>query len=386
MVRCCSITFLLVCLLGVPEAYSGNESHEHHHDHAVMADELVEQEAMEFPDHPLVHGRLSDAAAEQRMRSFIHEWSERSKARRSTVPVFAEYLEDLGTKRLVNWFQDREETCHGVLHDMGKVVSDLTRDLALSISICSDACTYACTHGALKRHYAAHGEGGERAIREARDELISLCQGQLLIEGFYRGNCAHAAGHAFGIIAKQAGAARKLCEAFPPEMSYYCETGVFMQLMHPLFKAFKKQGGNSRAERLANRFHYCKANAGYLSACLRFMLPPFKKPDDFAQLGKQCESLTDRAKLGCFNALGYLARVYINNNPAEVNVICGRGDTEAREMCISGFAFAKKGHAGAEKIDQACRALSDQSLSDLCLTQHARHYYQIGNKTIARMF
>ncbi len=386
MKKCCTITFLLLFLFAAQHAYSAEQLHHHHHEHADMADTDVEQEAMEFIDHPLVQGRLSGPAADQRMQSFIKDWKERSEARRSTVPVFAEYLEDLGTKRLVTWFQNREASCHGVLHDMGKVVNDLTKDLALSISICADSCTYACTHGALKRHYADRGEeGGATAIQEARDELVKLCQGELLIAGFYKGNCAHAAGHAFGIIGKNIEAARDLCKAYPPEMSYYCETGVFMQLMHPLSKKFKKQGGNTHAEKLAIRFDYCKANATYLSACLRFMLTPFRKANDFAQLGQSCEPLSGKSRNGCFNALGYLARVHISKHPAKINQICARGDTEDKKMCLSGFAFAKKGHTNVEKIDQACRSLADQSLVNFCLSQHAHHYYQIGNQVLAGM-
>jgi hypothetical protein len=122
-----------------------------------------------------------------------------------------------------------------------------------------------------------------------------------------------------------------------------------------------------------------------VSACLRFVLADFRRPEDLAYLGAACEALFGTGRLGCFNALGYLARPRVATHPEEINTVCGRGTRRDRELCVSGVAFTKKDHMYAERLETACRALADPELARLCAAQRKVHYYQHGNPVLARM-
>lgn len=342
-------------------------------------------EAMEAIDHPLVRGRLTGPEAEARLAEFARDWERAHDEDTGTVWVFRKYLEDLGVARIAHHFEARKPGCHGELHNLGKVVADLTGDAATAMAVCGDACTYACIHGALKAHYAARAEG-DGGVARARTDLISLCTGGTLIGGFYRGNCAHAAGHAFAIMATDVHAALELCGTFPDrEYAYYCATGVFMQVTPRLRRSLDAQAGDAEEARVAARLAYCRGVTRYLGACVRFLMRDRRGEEDLQYLADACDTMAGEDRLGCFNALGYLGRSHVAREPGWINTLCGRGGPEDRVLCISGFALAKQGNAMRPRIEAACGALTDPELGARCREQFGRHYYALGNPILMRM-
>jgi hypothetical protein len=224
-------------------------------------------DAMDAVDHPLVRGRLSGAEAEARLAAFARDWDLAHEDGSGTVRVFRKYVADLGVARLARHFEARRHGCHGELHNLGKVVAERTGDAATAMAVCADACTYACIHGALKAHYAARArdEGG-KGVAHARDDLVALCTEGALINGFYRGNCAHAAGHAFAIMAEDVRGALDLCATFPGrEYAYYCATGAFMQVT-PVVERNLDAKADAAADPADARLDYCREATRFLGA------------------------------------------------------------------------------------------------------------------------
>lgn len=376
---------LALCVAALAPAPSGAEPGVHRHAAAPTA--LAQSDdGMERMDHPLVTGRLTGAAAARRLAEFGRAWVDARRRKAGTLDVFDAYLDDLGTARIAGWFEAREPSCHGELHNLGKAVAMRVDDVITAMSVCADACTYACIHGVVKTHYADRVASGEADVAAVQADLVALCAARPVVADFHPGNCAHAAGHAFAIIADTVAGAAALCGVFPdPEAAYYCETGLFMQVMNEVRANLDRKAGADRARRRMARLDYCAAESRRVSACMRFILADFRRPEDLASLTAACEALSGTSRLGCFNGLGYLARPRIATHPKEINAICGRGTRRDRELCVSGLAFAKKDHAQAERLDRACRALTDPKLSALCTEQRGRHYYQPGNPVLALM-
>ena len=209
-------------------------------------------------EHPLWKGRLEKDDREQRVREFDQDWNRIDFRRGEGGAVFRRYLDDLGVKEIVRYFEDKNAFCHGELHDLGSLLLERTGNLAVSLAMCGDACTYSCTHGVLREYFAGHkapqsgshdhtqsaGTGYEDVdINRVRDEIIELCRhDSTIIKGFLRGNCGHAMGHAFGVIS--GGSMRKAqehCGIFgEAAMEYYCETGVFMEYEHEMITDFNQ--------------------------------------------------------------------------------------------------------------------------------------------------
>jgi hypothetical protein len=344
------------------------------------------EEGMERPDHPLVTGRLTGRAARERLAAFGEAWVAARRDGTGTEAVFDAFLDDLGTDRIAAWFEARQPSCHGELHNLGRVVAARVDDAITAMAVCSDACTYACIHGAVKGHYADRVAAGETDVAGVQADLVALCADRPVVADFYPGNCAHAAGHAFAIVADSVARAVALCEGFPdPEDHFYCETGLFMQVSDEVRRELDWKAGPDRARRRAARIDYCAVESRHVSACLRFVLADFRLPEDLDRLGEVCDALFGTGRLGCFNALGYLARPRVATRPEEINTLCGRGTRRDRELCVSGVVFAKKDHMYAERLDRACRALENAALARLCAAQRGTHYYRHGNPVLARM-
>jgi hypothetical protein len=360
-------------------------------------------------DHPLWKGRLDGDQRKQSLAAFETEWKKIDFRRGEGGAVYRHFLEDLGVKEIVNYFESKNAFCHGELHDLGALLLERTGNLAISLAMCDDACTYSCTHGVLRQYFSAHkgeqhgahqhtGGGGsgyeDVQIDTVRDEIVELCrQDSVIIKGFLRGNCAHAIGHAFGIIGGTLKKAQGFCGIFKEAaMQYYCETGVFMEFEHDMVTEFNKELGAKLAGwlkgipgRMAAAIRYCDSKTQLVSACVRYFIKAFRHYQDVAPLSEECLKLSGVARRSCFFAVGFASVSYVAKNPQDVAKVCGVGDAADQELCVSGLAFLKEGHNHKAAIVAACDKLTAQSLKAVCLDQSQRIYYQSDNPAFEEM-
>jgi hypothetical protein len=344
------------------------------------------------------------------MVQFENEWRAIDFRKGEGGAVFKRYIDDLGVKQIVESFEDKNPSCHGELHDLGALLLERTGNLAVSLAMCDDACTYSCTHGVLRQYFSAHKEGdkgghdhGESGgagyehvqIDAVRDEIIELCrQDSIIIKGFLRGNCAHAIGHAFGIIS--GGVLRKAqehCGIFEEAaMQYYCESGVFMEFEHEMLTEFNhelstKMAGwlKGKSGRMAAAIGYCESKTQFVSACVRYFIKALRDYGDVVALAEECQKLSGVPRRSCFFSIGFAGVSYVAANPQVIGRICAAGDASDREMCVGGLAFLKEGHDLKTAIVAGCNKLTAQRLKVVCLDQSQRTYYQTDNPLFAEM-
>lgn len=375
----------------------------------------------------LIEGSLPHGAErERRFRDFLQDYAAGESGILSRKQVYDTHVDALGVRSIVGFLEGQDPHCHGVAHSLGATIGERTSSLADGMAVCGDACTYACVHGVFKTYFTKHG-GTESAADPASQsadagpalaaahphaghgahahhdpaqvapgsdlfnkftaEAIATCrEDSTLVPGFYRGNCAHAVGHAFATLAPSVKEANDYCGAFPGrEMQYYCETGVFMELNggieDELFADVE-----STAEQRARAIAYCNANSRSPSACLRFLLRRNRNIADVDAFAADCSKLTVvHERRGCFNALGFFSRTFSVEAPEHVSAICRHGDEADRQVCIAGVVLAKKGHRHEEALVRGCDALKDPTLTELCRDQSVRSYYQPGNPVMELM-
>lgn len=350
--------------------------------------------------HPLWRGSLSGAALDSRFRDFAAAIDRRE----DPIGLYAAFLDQIGVKRIIEYAEGRDRSCHGMLHPLGEVLVERT-DLKTSMMLCGNSCTYACVHGAMKRHLVlvlSRNEeaplkedvtplgdvaGEEKVKRRLRREVLSLCrEDSKAVQDFFAGNCAHSVGHGFAALAKGLSEARGYCALFPDEeRRYYCESGIFMEL-RPALERQIYRGQLSAAAKREIALRFCIQNSEFPSACLRFLLEPASAPEEIDDLGRKCSTLDGKIRRGCFQAVGYISRSYVADRPEEINRVCRSGDPTDRALCISGLAFVKKDHRLKEKLARSCNYLSDPSLKGICEDQHRRFYYQVDNPVMEWMF
>ncbi|MBA2591057.1 MAG: hypothetical protein H0U97_01875 [Gammaproteobacteria bacterium] len=361
-------------------------------------------------DHPLWKGRMEKDERAQRVRAFDEDWNRIDFRRGEGGPVFRRYLDDLGVKEIVQYFEGKNAFCHGELHGLGSLLLERTGNLAVSLAMCGDACTYSCTHGVLREYFAGHkvpqsgthahaGSAGTEYedvdMNRVRDEIIDLCrQDSTIIKGFLRGNCGHAMGHAFGVIS--GGSMRKAqqqCGIFgEAAMEYYCETGVFMEYEHEMVRDFNENlktkiaGWLTGAKgRMAAAIRYCESKTQFVSACIRYLVKSFHDYAEVERVSVECLELSGVSRRSCFFGLAFASVTYVASKPSEVNRVCAFGDEVDKEMCVSGLGLLKDRHDRKEAIVSACEHLASGRLKVACLEQTERSYYQTDNPIFEKM-
>jgi hypothetical protein len=352
-------------------------------------------------DHPLWLGRLSEPAQNLRMREFEKAVAEAKEEKKSKRPIFREFIDDLGVKKIIGYFEENDPVCHGILHHFGGVIRERVNDLETSLALCQDACTYACIHGVLRTHFSqvamgkmslpeatakTSGEQFSANMKKIKDDVTYLCrEDSKLVKDFFRGNCAHAVGHAFGAVAKSIKKAEEYCVFFEePGMQYYCHTGVFMELRGKIKKDLYKDK-KTPGEKLEAGVDYCIHQTKWPSACMRFILKAALDLEEGKIIAPKCAALKGKDRLACFNGLGYNARVYVFVHPTDINKVCNYGEIKDREICISGIVFTKKNLRGKEKLVKACQYMKNEKFRVLCEDQNKRYYYQLDNPVMNRM-
>lgn len=351
-------------------------------------------------DHPLWLGQLSDQAQDLRMKEFEKALTEAIVKKKSKRPIFREFIDDLGVMRIIGYFEEKEPRCHSVLHTFGSVIQERVDDLETSLALCQDTCTYACIHGVLKTHFSRiamedknlpemtakkSGEQLSANMKKIKEDVIHLCrEDSKQVKDFFRGNCAHAIGHAFGKVAQRVKKAEEYCGFFEePGMQYYCHTGVFMEFKGMMRKDLYKGKKTPRAT-LEAVVDFCINQTKWPSACMRFILPELNL-EEGNFIAPKCASLKGKDRLACFNGLGHTVRFYVSVNPKEINKACTYGGIADREICVSGIFFTKKNLPGKENLVKVCQYMKDEKFRTLCLDQSKRYYYQLDNPVMNLM-
>jgi hypothetical protein len=354
-------------------------------------------------DHPLWRGKLTGKAGDQAMEEFTTAIFKTGPDDPDRRKVFNQYLEPLGVKRMVRLFEERKPHCHGILHDLGYVIEEKVRDLETSLSLCQDACTFACIHGVLKARFTSKQVEGLRlddpaegttdpppssGLDTLRKEILHLCrEDSRSIRDFYRGNCAHAVGHAFAQIDRNLSGAVRYCAMFDgPEMQFYCHTGVFMELEEEVAARLHTENMTPEGKR-TSELRYCTGNDEWTSACMRFTPQgPPKSFDVLRWIASECDQLEGRRRRECFNGLGFMSRYYIVSHPEEVGRVCNRGDAIDRKLCVSGIFSVKKDHRWTRRLETVCHSLVDAEFREVCRNELKHPYYKLGNPMLELMF
>jgi hypothetical protein len=387
--------------LSIPAEESVTDEIEHEAVHG-MIDEMAgggektpspfgNQTAVE--NHPLWLGRLRGDAQNLRMKEFITALEQiQTRTRRS---IYLEFIEELGVKKIVEHIESQNPSCHGELHSLGRIIRERTNDLETSFQLCQDACTYACLHGVLKRHFSdyqinpaafsAKESPLSAETERLKEEIDQLCkEDSAVVIDFFRGNCAHAVGHAFADIGQNVSTTKAYCTLFKEAaLQYYCQTGLFMELRDEIRKELAY---DAMKERWEAEMAFCINNTQWPSACLHFFLGRPTRLDQIDAVALKCTGLKGKSRLSCFYAVGAYGNSYIAAHPEHVNDTCQHGSLPDRKLCISGLFLRKKGHTRAEALKAACQKMRDQELKSVCQDQTRRYLYQIDNPVKSLMF
>jgi len=362
----------------------------------------------------LVQGSLSEAEVEKELIDFSRDFKAHRDNRSPLYPFYISYVDKIGIKNIANFLEKDSPSCHGVAHSLGRIVGERVDELNIAMGICGSTCTYACLHGVFKvyfsklgKNYGHHGNhnqhGGHakhdknKAHQEkvlfsdteiekfGKDVNMACEKSNALVEGFYKGNCAHGVGHAMGRLAQDTGLANQYCKVFASkDMQYYCETGVFMEyaskLKNQLFTRKLK-----RSEEIKIALEYCSKESNYPSACLRFLLPRNKSLGHVSRFSYYCAKQDSYLKTHCYNALGYYSRSYIANNPEEFPFVCSSSNAEYQKACISGVSLMKKGQKYRKQIKFACTKLEDKGQREFCNDQASNYYYKLENQYFSQL-
>lgn len=355
-------------------------------------------------DHPLWRGTAGADTEAGILEEFKNALFKTTPGDPDRKRVYKKYLAPLGVKRMVGLIEKRKLHCHGVLHDLGYVIEQEVGDLETSLSLCQDACSYACIHGALKAHFASGPEGdllsdsvedpldpaSGSALAQVRGEILRLCrEDSKRIKDFFRGNCAHAVGHAFAQTAGDVPGSVRLCRMFEgSEMRFYCHTGVFMELEDKIAALVDREGMTSEEERMAE-LDYCTSSDEWASACMRFTpqgVP--KKLEGVRLIASHCDGLEGVRRRQCFNGLGFMGRYYVVRNPEEVGRVCSVGDETDQKLCMIGLFSIKKDHRWTGHLGRVCEAYVEPRFRNLCRDELNRPYYKIKieNQDLNAMF
>ena len=363
----------------------------------VMADEFLYE--------PLIHGKLTGEVAEHEVKKFAHEYHQHIEEELGFRLLYEQYIESIGVQNIANVLET--EYCHGEAHSLGKIIAARVADLKTGMKICGDTCTYGCLHGLfqvyfhqLGRDYHEHNQhSGKHPPHEmeadkkgthvvltdaelaqlSRDANKACKESHSIVEGFFQGNCAHGIGHALGKLGNKAVLSKSYCKIFPhPDLQYYCETGVFMELSSQLEDNLFADA-ETRSEDIRIALTYCHQESNYPSSCLRFLLLDNNNLGHITRYAYFCAKQGGLMRTHCFNSLGFHSREYVAHNPSEIVYTCSMGDMEDQDACISGLALMKKGHEYREKIKSACLLLENDAQKEFCGNQVSKYYYQLGN-------
>lgn len=351
----------------------------------------------------LLDGAADARSAALQYSDFVRAFRARHQNNVSTYTIYNQYLDAVGVRRISNYLETEDAACHGVAHGLGRAIGERVPDLREAMSVCGSTCTYGCVHGVFKRyfvdkaadepdhshhqHNAANADKPDQSAydRFAAEALAACREDSRTVDGFYRGNCAHAVGHAFGSLEADIDNARRACDMFDgEEMRYYCATGVFMERGGEIRRGlFDKGVTRSDKQRLA--VEYCGRFEQHAGACLRFVAHAISTREEADGFRALCRDLAGAARGGCFNALGFLTRTFTAKNLDVFTQVCSGATQHDRSACVIGLLLTKPNQRHRKSLEQACENVGDEPLTSLCKDQLQRNYYQVGNPAMQQL-
>ena len=348
-------------------------------------------------DVPLERASEGGAAMDEALQAFARGLDVGFLNRDPLRPLYEEYFDMLGAARIIESVEERYPTCHNMFHAFGSVLRERTGHLETSLEICQDACSYACIHGVLRQHFAPSGSGEFKLLvsddgtfssqgRAIRDQVILLCQEDAsAIKDFFRGNCAHAVGHAFGALAANLATAQAQCTIFEEAaMQYYCHSGIYMD-SYAEIREHIFSDEETDWDRTITAVKFCNTME-WPSACLRFIPAGISRIRLLHLYSSECSKLEGRSRAGCFNGTGFSSRSFVADRPDMIDALCREGSLDDRRSCYSGMFFSKKDGMLDDNLRVVCARIREGDFRELCEDQLKRHYYQVDNPTMNLMF
>lgn len=295
--------------------------------------------------------------------------------------LYEEYVPVIGANGVLAGIEELWPKCHSEGHDLGKIIFAKTEDVGISLRVCRDGCYSGCMHGVLMEAF-----GGARADRAADPErhvdadlvktmMDEICKEKTMTDAYSPGDCAHAVGHAFMVLADYlVPNAIGYCDGFDDEhMRYYCATGASMEYVTERDREDAAAG---------KRALYPCDVIKYPAACMRYKMVHVinrlvKKKSDVAKLLRSCNQLPGKYRLGCYHGAGngFMSVVYAGKLTAMD--VCGQGTNDERFVCIEGL-MERMAKYHPDRAKEVCGDLDKGSLErKTCDAAIARGMYDM---------
>ncbi|MDE3226498.1 MAG: hypothetical protein KGN30_13930 [Nitrospirota bacterium] len=324
-------------------------------------DEMVVEDIETAAEHS-PHASAWKTVGQKSREQFVADY----RAAEDKRQVFEQYEPVLGAAALLDFLDLTYPLCHEQAHDLGRAIYTHSQDLGASLRACATRCTSGCMHGVLAQALA-HADR-----RDGPADLQQACNAPELAQTHKPGNCAHGVGHALmHASANNLDRALLGCRRFSdPGMEYYCATGVYMEYRAHVRAA--REAGEPIAQQT---LHFpCDRETRFPAACYRYMLRSIRHTlgADRQRLKRECQTLPDRQRIGCFHGLGAIYVRSVAKRPALLPELCETERSEDRAVCIEGaiekladFDEARAREACAEltgPLEAACRAAADEKM------------------------
>lgn len=317
---------------------------------------------------------VEPGTVEQQQREFVEKLREIGMDKTKWRPLYEEYIDTIGANGILDGIDIVYERCHGIAHDVGKIIFAKTHDIGNSLRICADRCYTGCMHGVLMEAFAqAQGddEEGHIDMEKLKPILKDICFNDDEMKASYgAGECAHGVGHALMFLSGYtiSEALRGCTEFEDKKLEYYCADGAYMEYVVEQ----DEQDAKTRSQ-----FYPCDT-FDYPAACMRTkfglvgkrILDSGKTTED---LIKECEKLEGKFRLGCFHGLGTAYSKILALGKMTIKELC-TGTENEQIACIEGAA-ERIGKYFSDKIEMVCNELDDKK--ELCLDAAKRKPYSL---------
>lgn len=343
--------FLLLVVIGF--ACSGinrvcAQGHEHHH-----AGSESDQESDSVSTR-----KMWDAVDADLRREFDSTYTAMRSGSKPLDQIFAEYLDRIPAKAMLEFLDSNFPYCHSLAHDLGVAVYRHFRSLGEAVQECGDGCSSACMHGAVREAF------GNATVNDIVASVDSVCAIGGMQEINSPGNCAHALGHAL-MMATGDSLSQSLegCSQFPGlSLPHYCATGVFME--YGADKSFRDRPPTGRET--VSRYP-CDEFPEFAAACYRYVVSRMRRSmhaPHAATLAAECRKLPEKEQLGCFRGLGVAFAASVDANPETVNSVCSDPNRNNVLVCIDALVEQSSYLRGA-KAEPICDQLKGDA-HDVC--------------------
>jgi len=299
-------------------------------------------------------------------------------------PLYEKYISQIGVNGILKVVQEQSPKCHGEGHDLGKVIFAKLNDLGSALRTCKDGCYSGCMHGVFMEVFKLEEDGDHHSpdenekhvqslVETIKDRIPEICYQSSVTQMYKEGDCSHAVGHAvMFVLDYDIPRVLEHCRLFDQEpLKYYCATGSFME--------YVAVHGQERNEG-ESLFYPCDVK-DFPAACFRYKMvhvfrTHFAKGGEFTDIVKECMTLKDKFRLGCFHGIGnaHMGNIAAGNVP--ITYVCGFGNKEDQYMCIEGAA-ERMGKYHPKNAMLRCQQQLKGWKKDLCVAGVNREMYNL---------